>query len=110
MSLAAPPWIADLRSSAALYIYYFFSFLTFSLTLGVVYATSWGIPSFRAAFISARCVPGLFDFLGIGLGWFLGVFSYLPRRSVSGLVWIIGAPLRGTGHVPRVLGWVFCGS
>ena len=44
-------------------------------------------------------------FLGLGWGWFLGILSCLPPRSVSGLVWAIGPLIWGPGHVSRVVGF-----
>ena len=50
------------------------------------------------------------------VGFFLGLVGDVfrvfcpvyPLRSVSGLVWVIGLLICGTGHVSRVVGWVFC--
>ena len=45
-----------------------------------------------------------FGFLGPGSGWFLRFSSCRPPRPVSGLVWVFGPLICGTGHVFGVIG------
>ena len=60
---------------------------------------------FSGRIFSARYGPGLF-FLGwVGDGFRVFYPAY-PPRSVSGLLWVIGPLLFGTGHVSGVVGWV----
>ena len=63
---------------------------------------------FSGGGFSGKCVPGSFvRFLGLVGDGFRVVCPAYPPRSVSGLVWIIGPLICGTGHVSRVGDWVF---
>ena len=75
MNLGVPPWMADFRLSAALDFFprrfpglwggWFFYLLTFSEISG------------RGVFCSVS-FWFVFDFLGLGWGWFLRILSCLP--------------------------------
>ena len=81
-----------------------YSFMPFSWALGVLfyYLT---FSEFSGRGFSAWSVSGLFF-----VGWIGGGFCVLcpayPPRSVSGLVWVIGPLICGTGPVSGVVDWV----
>ena len=81
-------------------------FMLFSWSMGGCLLFCYVFRLFGSVF-SIRYVLALPDcFLGPGWGWFLGISSCPPPRSVSGLVWEIGPLICGTRHVSGVVVWV----